>query len=760
MSKAGRPRPKSNNSIFIGLLLGAFGISFGIAYLMLSKGDKDSKPLMPATASVPQKSQSAIYKEYAGSLSCRECHQDQFNQWTNSHHGLAERLISPELDKTAFSPGQSFKHGTQTSETLVTNDTFAVLTAGSKPGREAFVPARAIGVEPLRQYLVPAEKGRLQVMEVAFDPHKKDWFDIFGDEDRQAGEWGHWTGRGMTWNTMCANCHNTRVFKNYDHAADTFATTMAEMSVGCEACHGPMKRHVDWQKKNPAAKNDPTLTQLTRQQNFETCGTCHARRGELTGNFQPGDNFFDHFSLVIPDETDIYFPDGQVRDEDYEFASFLGSKMYHADVRCMDCHNPHSGKTRLAGNDLCMMCHNGLNPKAPKIEPVAHSFHKAGSPGNDCVSCHMPLTTYMQRHNRRDHGFTIPDPLMTKEHGIPNACNRCHRDKDTDWALQAVEKWYGDKMKRPTRERAQAVANARNGKIEAVPKLMRMATDEPNAAWRGTAVTLLRRWTDSPAVRSTILKAAQDSEPLVRAMAARALDVFSSEAEADAALHKLLDDPSRAVRIDAAWALHAHIDTNSVAGSELLTFMRQNLDQPSSQLQMGSFYIAQNAIPEAISHFRRAIEIDSHSAPSHHALAVALSLNGDSAGAVKELRAACNLDKQNAEYQFKLGLALNESGQLSEATAALETAVKLDPAYAQAWYNLGLAYNTDHRADRAIEMIEKAEGLARNPLYPYARATILARQGRMDEARGAAKTALSIDPNYSDAAALLQQLQR
>jgi hypothetical protein len=68
----------------------------------------------------------------------------------------------------------------------------------------------------------------------------------------------------------------------------------------------------------------------------------------------------------------------------------------------------------------------------------------------------MPVTTYMQRHPRHDHGFTIPDPLLTKKFGIPNACNRCHQDRDADWALASVEQWFGAKMDRPARRRAES----------------------------------------------------------------------------------------------------------------------------------------------------------------------------------------------------------------------------------------------------------------------------------------------------------------
>ena len=97
------------------------------------------------------------------------------------------------------------------------------------------------------------------------------------------------------------------------------------------------------------------------------------------------------------------------------------------------------------------------------IDPLTHGRHAEGSPGNDCTSCHMPITHYMQRHPRHDHGFTIPDPLLTKEFGVPNACNRCHTDKDADWALQKTNEWYGEKMNRPTRTRAILVAKARRG---------------------------------------------------------------------------------------------------------------------------------------------------------------------------------------------------------------------------------------------------------------------------------------------------------
>ena len=152
----------------------------------------------------------------------------------------------------------------------------------------------------------------------------------------------------MIWNQMCASCHNTRVRKNYDPPTDTYKTSMADLTVSCESCHGPMKAHA----LNPTIK-----TNWTRDQHTENCAGCHARRGEITGDFVPGESFWDHYLLAITDGGDIYYPDGQIRDENYEFSSFLSSRMYHSGVRCMDCHDMHSMKTILPGNQLCMRCH-------------------------------------------------------------------------------------------------------------------------------------------------------------------------------------------------------------------------------------------------------------------------------------------------------------------------------------------------------------------------------------------------------------------
>lgn len=729
--------------------------------------------------------QTATFADYAGSASCRECHAEAYAQWADSHHGLSERPLSPTLDHAAFDPPRAFAHGTQTTAVHRAGIRCLVTVPGLSGSNETHAVTRVIGHDPLRQFLVSFPGGRWQALEAAWDPNRGEWFNVFGAEDRRPGEWGHWTGRGMNWNSQCAGCHDVRVRKNYDPATDTYRTAWVEHGVGCEACHGPLRRHVEWRRRFPdPALSDPTLPVLSTNQIFAACAACHARRGELTGDFAPGAEFYDHFSLTIVDESDLFYPDGQVRDEDYELAPLLGSRMGQAGVTCQDCHEPHSARTRLPGNWLCLRCHNGSDARAPVIEPVSHSRHRVfgydtnGAPrevdltaydprritetGGECVGCHMPVTTYMQRHPRHDHGFTIPDPRLTRELGIPNACNRCHPDRSVDWAIEHAERWYGDKLDRPARRRTRVIAAARAGHGSARADLLGLLTTETNTYWQAVVTGLLGRWAHEPSVTAALRRQLAHPHPLVRERAVRALEPWlTTDPEVAAALAPLLEDPVRSVRLAAAWALRDRLDLNSRAGRELRHLLDLHADQPVGQMQRGAFALARGDLDAALAAYARAVNWDAHSAPIRHDYAVVLSQAGRAREAVEQLQVAVRLAPRDAEYAFKLGLAWNEVGNLAEAAAALERAVQLDPRHGRAWYNLGLAREALGRTAEADTALAAAEAAAPNdPQIAYARATVLARLGRLEEARAAATRALKLGYDPAAVRDLVEALRR
>ena len=436
--------------------------------------------------------------------------------------------------------------------------------------------------------------------------------------------------------------------------------------------------------------------------------------------------------------------------------------MHQAGVTCLDCHTRSLHTPALKGNAMCMRCHAGGYLKAPIISAAEHSHHAAGGAGDQCISCHMPVTVYMQRHPRHDHGLTIPDPLLTVKFNIPNACNRCHTDKSADWSLTAVTKWYGAKMERPTRARAEWVARARRGDIAAKTPLLAVLQGETNAYWQAVAAGLLDQWVDDPDVTAGLVAALTNQDALVRGTAVRSVEPLAQPPGSALAgkLTALLNDPARTVRINAAWALRGTVDTNLPAGRELLRFLDLNADQPVGQMQKGEFYFARGDLPAALGHYQKAVAWDANSAALRHEYAVALSAAGRPQEAIDQLEAASRLAPKEAEYFYDLGLAWNELGDVAKTITALESAVKLDPRHARAWYNLGLARNADGQVEVALTALLRAESIAPGDArIPYARATILAKAGRAAEALAAVQRALEVQPDFPAAAQLRQMLR-
>jgi hypothetical protein len=138
---------------------------------------------------------------------------------------------------------------------------------------------------------------------------------------------------------------------------------------------------------DPTTGNSARSTPRQTTHEIETCAHCHSRRGPIWADVPAGAPIGDGYRVALLDDN-LYFPDGQIRDEVYEYGSFLQSRMFHAGVTCSDCHEPHSLELWAPGNGVCAQCH------APeKYDVVAHHRHEPQSTGAQCVLCHMPTGT-------------------------------------------------------------------------------------------------------------------------------------------------------------------------------------------------------------------------------------------------------------------------------------------------------------------------------------------------------------------------------
>ncbi len=189
---------------------------------------------------------------------------------------------------------------------------------------------------------------------------------------------------------------------------------------------------------NVKTGNSTRTTPLRSDVLLETCARCHARRGQLHEPYVPGQPLMSTHRPSLLDEQ-LYFADGQIKDEVYEYGSFKQSKMFQRGVICSDCHEPHSMKVFALDNTLCYRCH-----LAEKFGARTHHFHDPDSTGASCIDCHMPTRTYMGVDVRRDHSYRIPRPEFTERFGVPNTCTACHPREERPVGGGSVSaKWYG-----------------------------------------------------------------------------------------------------------------------------------------------------------------------------------------------------------------------------------------------------------------------------------------------------------------------------
>lgn len=694
----------------------------------------------------------------AGAAACARCHQKQFDEWLASQHARANRLVDPAADAPAFNPPRELRHGSFVTTMREQDGRFVLAESFSNRPPDSFHAEAVIAIEPLRQYLVTAGGGRLQAAVVAFDPRSNDWFNTQGTENRQPHEWGFWTNRSMTWNVQCAFCHMTGLQKNYNPETDGYRTTWDAMGVSCAQCHPLAPSPAASASSERTRGNCPACAAppVSTNRAMDNCASCHARREEMTATFRPGERFDDHYRLTLPDTPTIYYADGQIRDEDFEYGSFRMSRMCHKGVTCFDCHNPHSGKLKLpaTNNAVCMQCHTppGLRG-AIAIDPVGHSHHSPTNSGFLCVDCHMPETPYMVRDPRRDHGFTSPDPQLTLDLGIPNACNRCHADKDAKWANEYTRQWYGEKMERPARRRAYAVTRATGGNPEFPPDLLALAAAEEVPAWRATLDSLLAPWAGRPDVAAHLTADATNGDALVRSAVLRAL---AGQAAGVNVAQRLQGDATRLVRVDAAWSLMASGQFPPSAVGEVQAYLDNVCDQPAGALRRAEFALNLGRQAEAEQWARRAAAWDPSAAPQH-ALGRILHAVGKTDEALQCMLRASRLTPDDAGIRYDLSLLYGELNRTREAVEQLRETTRLDPRFGRAWYNLGLGLAALEQLDDALAALARAQVLMPDsPEPPFARATILLRQNRKAEAVAAAQAALKVAPGFQAARQLIE----
>jgi predicted CXXCH cytochrome family protein len=659
--------------------------------------------------------------QYVGSEQCQTCHIPEHQDWSASDHHKAMMTMEPSHVLGNFSAAPLGHHGQQTHFSDQASG-YQISTDQQTSSAATLDLAYTFGVFPLQQYLTALPDGRLQSLPFAWDSRAdtaggQRWFHLYDNENIIPGDVLHWRSPSHNANHMCIECHTTNFAKNYDPKTNTYQSSWKEIGVGCESCHGPGSKHIEWtqspDKKTDSKKGwdiqltsgslqlwqhqtETTKAKRTQPGNLvqvERCAQCHSRRSRIhAGNNEQF--FMDAFLPSLLDES-LYYPDGQIQDEVYEYGSFLQSKMADKGVTCSNCHNPHSGKTKIQGNGLCLQCHNS------NLDSAQHTMHQPSTKGSYCVDCHMPTTNYMTVDARRDHSMRIPRPDLSEKLGTPNACNSCHADKSSQWATEQIDKQKGINWKVP--HYGETLASARLAQPSSYNALIELINDaQQPAIVRATAINLLVNFPTRD-YQANLADKLGNADVLIRLGTLRAAETMMPEQQQ--ILVPLLQDEQRAIRIEAARLLAGNpvVKDNSDftrARQEYIDSQQINADRAPALTNLAGLAVKEERLADAEALLLSALKLEPYYIPASMNLA--------------DLYRATHREKEAAEIILAALKTQTDSPDLNMA------------------YALWLV--RDKNLDSAIQYLATAAASGNSPHFSYVYALALSQQGKTSEA--------------------------
>src|SRR3954470_7350752 len=235
---------------------------------------------------------------YAGSEACRRCHPEHDASWSRTFHRTMTTEATAANIRGDFS-GATLRHaGVEARMDRDADGAYRMtFSAAGAPPRAVRV-VRAVGSRRYQQYLA-ADGDTLWRLPVAYHIEEKRWFPMTGaflfsddtiieDPARPRYGGGVFDRHVTRWNDNCVFCHNVAPNPGRDPATGAFQTTVAELGIACEACHGPGAEHAR-ANADPSrryalplgSQADPTIvnpSRLAPARAADLCGRCHGQR--------------------------------------------------------------------------------------------------------------------------------------------------------------------------------------------------------------------------------------------------------------------------------------------------------------------------------------------------------------------------------------------------------------------------------------------------------------------------------------------------
>jgi predicted CXXCH cytochrome family protein len=482
-------RPTGRRTALAALTLGATALAW--AALAGAEAARRQRSRQSLEGSVPHRGRGE--EGFVSSETCGACHPDQHASWRRSYHRTMTTLAAPDTVRGSFDGVALASRGRDYRLERRGDEFWAEMT---DPDWERGQRVQGIDPDATRD---PPRAWRRIVMTTGSHHMQTHWVasrsgrEVFNVPFVYLFEQGRWVPREdvflrppdagrlfAVWNNSCIECHSTAGKVGFDFARERFDSSVAEMGIACEACHGPARAHVEanrslWRRYRLhfTGSPDPTIVhpgRLEHRASSQVCGQCHgiavpdAEDWLKNGHrYRPGDDLEATRFVVRPavdrgsprmrallekDPTALdtrFWADGMVRVSGREYNAMIESGCYtRGDLSCLSCHSMHESAPDdqlargMEGKEACLQCH-----PSHRAGLQEHTRHGPSSAGSECYDCHMPHTTYGLLKAIRSHWIDSPSVATNVKTGRPNACNLCHLDRTLAWTQQHLERWYG-----------------------------------------------------------------------------------------------------------------------------------------------------------------------------------------------------------------------------------------------------------------------------------------------------------------------------
>lgn len=339
----------------------------------------------------PDKKQDPRGKSYAGSISCKKCHQSVYNSYLRTAHYQASALSSAHNIHGSFAKNHNVFRFNDSLKVVMEKHKDGFYQVGYK-NNKAFEAHRfdiTFGGVKGESYLYWKDN-RVYQLPMSYFNALNSWTNSPGYDSSNV-DFSRTIGR------RCFECHSSYIAElpqqtqSLNHIKELDKKTMI-LSIDCERCHGPSANHVNYQTKFPEEKNAryiKTYNALSRQQRLDMCAVCHSGNQASmlisTFAFKPGD------TLAKFKEPEFYQANTNLTKLDVHGnqTQLLATSpcFIKSNMDCANCHNTHVNERAnlVLYSQKCINCHKNSTHSFSKNQPALNALLQ-----KNCIDCHMP----------------------------------------------------------------------------------------------------------------------------------------------------------------------------------------------------------------------------------------------------------------------------------------------------------------------------------------------------------------------------------